>query len=412
MRVAIIGGGAAGMMCAATLGELQSEAEVFLIEKNDALGKKVMITGGGRCNITTGLADIKTVLSKYPRGAKFLTSAIHRFSPAMVYEWFENHGLPLKCENDSRVFPQSNKGKDVVQLFESIFARHGVKVLLDYSVEAIEHRPLEFVIHFKDQPALAVDAVVIAVGGRAYGKTGSVGDGYALAKSLGHSITPLAPSLNSFVTKETWPKSVAGLSFVKAALTVENNKKYAHTGPILFTHQGLTGPAVFALSSLVAFENYNEKQPLKLSVDLFPDVSLEDLEKDLFKSIREIPKKSFQYALCQYIPLKLVEIVCAEIKISPLKKNGDINKKELADAVKLLKHLPLHIIGRGAGEEFVTAGGVELSEVNQRTMESKICPGLYLAGEILNIDGFTGGFNLQAAWATGYLAAESIAGSL
>ena len=412
MRVAIIGGGAAGMMCATTINELNPEAEVFLIEKNESLGKKVIISGGGRCNVTTGIEDLKILLKKYPRGEKFLISAMHRFSPSAVYAWFEDHGVPLKCEEDLRVFPRSDQGKDVVGAFEKIFAHHKTKVLLKHIVKGIEQKNNEFIITIKDQPPLVADQVVLALGGQAYRHTGSTGDGYTLAESLGHHTTPLAASLNSFITEEKWPRAIAGLSFIKATIIAEGSKHFSFTGAFLFTHLGISGPAVFALSSLVAFEEYSPKKPLKIFIDLIPDISPEKFVTDLKQFMQENPKKSFKNSLHIFTPMSLAETICNEIGIPHEKKNAEINKHELETAKSWVKRLPLHAVGRGAGDEFVTAGGVELAEVDPRTLESKVCPGLYFAGEILNIDGFTGGFNLQASWATGRAAGESIAQNL
>jgi len=225
MRVAIIGGGAAGMMAAATINESNPEVEVFLVEKNESLGKKVLISGGGRCNITTGITDVKTVLKNYPRGEKFLTPAMHYFSPSDVCDWFGAHGVPQKCDEDLRVFPKSDNGRDVVKVFEKIFSRHRTKILFGHEVKTIEKNKNGFVIKFKEQPPLAADRVVLALGGRAYRRTGSVGDGYALAQSLGHHVSPLAASLYSFVTKEKWPREVSGVTIAKSAVTAKHEKR-------------------------------------------------------------------------------------------------------------------------------------------------------------------------------------------
>ncbi len=407
MRIAVIGGGAAGMMAAATINESNPEAEVFLIEKNDSLGKKVIISGGGRCNVTTGITDIKTVLIKYPRGEKFLISAMHQFSPEDVYSWFEAHGVPLKCEEDLRVFPQSDDGHDVVKAFEKIFKEHSTKILLKHNVVSIKKTNDVFQINFKEQPSITIDRVVICVGGQAYRQTGSVGDGYAFAESLGHHTTALAASLNSFITQEKWVKEISGVSFEKSTIFSDRKKEYTFTGSFLFTHTGISGPAVFALSSLVAFENYGIKNPLALFIDFLPDISNEELIKKMNNHKLEHAKKSFKNILHFFVPESVAELICREQQISLEKKAADATKEEMQKAIDWLKKMPLHAIGRGAGDEFVTAGGVELSEVDPKTMQSKICPGLYFAGEILNVDGFTGGFNLQASWATGYAAGKS-----
>lgn len=411
MKIAIIGGGAAGLMAAAAITEQCPEHEVLLIEKNNGLGKKVLISGGGRCNVTTGFRDVREVLTKYPRGGKFLNSAMRRFPPDAVYAWFEERGVPLKVEEDLRVFPQSDDGADVVGVFERLFARSNVRVLLGRHAIKVERDGSAFAITFKDGGTLAVDKIILTTGGQAYRHTGSTGDGYAFAEALGHKLTPLAPSLNSFFTREHWPKEVSGLSFEKARLRTSFGKKYEFTGPILFTHRGVTGPAVFALSSLVAFETYDQQRPMALTIDLFPDVAEEALRADIESAMREHAKKNFGNVLDFFMSKSLAEIVCKELKLAPGSRAADASKKDVAAVAGWLKAVPLTVIGRGAGDEFVTAGGVDLADVDQRTMESKITPGLYFAGEILDIDGFTGGFNLQASWATGRVAGESACGS-
>jgi len=408
MRIGIIGAGAAGMMSAATINELSPEKEVFLIEKNELLGKKVLISGGGRCNVTTGMQDLKMILKKYPRGEKFLFSAMHKFSPKNVYDWFENHGAKLKCESDMRVFPISNQGKDVISAFEQVFSKHRTKILFKHTVVDIKKDKDKFVILFKNNESLEVDKLVLCLGGQAFRHTGSVGDGYTFAEKMGHTITALAPSLFSFVTKENWPKTLSGLSAPKANILIQSTKRQSFVGPFLFTHWGITGPAIFALSGIIAFENFNKEKPLKIFIDFLPDLSVENLDVDFKQFLKSNPKKTFKNSIHHFVPLSLAEAICQEIKIDFEKKNAEINKQQIFSAQQYLKHASLNIIGRGPGDEFVTAGGVELTEVNPRTMESKICPGLYFAGEILNIDGFTGGFNLQASWATGHLVGESI----
>lgn len=413
MRVAIVGGGAAGMMCAASLHEENPEVEIFLIDRNAGLGKKVIISGGGRCNVTTGILDVKNVLTKFPRGGRFLTSAMYAFPPEAVYAWFELHGVPLKTQNDLRVFPVSDDGKDIVGVFERMFDHPNIHVLLKRSVVSVEKRGNGFIVNTKDQTEpIIVDKLVLTTGGQAYRQTGSTGDGYAFATSLGHTITPLAPSLNAFFTKETWPAKISGLSFEKAEITAKRSKRPHFTGPFLFTHKGVSGPAVFALSSLVAFEKYDAKEPLEISIDLFPDETLDDLRKRFDLIVIEKFNKQFVNVLGLIIPKSLAEIVIDQMDISPTKRANQIAKKEINKCLAWLKSIPLFVIQRGAGDEFVTAGGVTLSEINPKTMESKICPGLYFAGEIMDVDGFTGGFNLQASWATGHLAGEQIAATI
>ncbi len=409
MKVAIIGGGAAGMMAAATINEESPETEVFLIEKNDSLGKKVIISGGGRCNVTTGFEDPKTVLENYPRGSKFLISAMHHFPPLAVRAWFEAHGVPLKCEKDMRVFPVSNNGHDVVGVFNHFFEKNNTKLLFKHAANKIEKTEAGFLINFNDKPSLLVDKVVLSLGGQAYRQTGSNGDGYTLAELLGHTVTELVPSLHSFITTEKWPGTLAGMSFVRATITADCDKPNSRTGPFLFTHSGISGPTVFAVSALAAFSSVGQKKPLKIFIDFLPDITVEEVTKTLQMVAKNNPKKIFKNTLHHFLPLNLCEALCEYSQIFSHKKNAEVSKAEFFWAAALLKKVPLVAIGRGSGDEFVTAGGVELAEIDPKTMESKICPGLYFAGEIMNIDGFTGGFNLQASWATGRAAGTAIA---
>lgn len=411
MNVAIIGGGAAGMMAAASVLETNPQAEIFLIEKNEALGKKVIISGGGRCNVTTGIFDVRTVLTRYPRGNKFLSSAMYSFPPEKVYAWFEAGGVPLKIEEDLRIFPQSNNGKDVVGVFERLFASSNVNVLLRSNIIKVEAKGGKFKLTQKDDfEEIIVDRLILTTGGQAYRQTGSTGDGYAFAQALGHTITPLAASLNAFFTEETWMQELSGLSFEKAKITAKVLNDPSWTGPFLFTHKGVSGPAVFAVSSLVASVTYDKTQPLGISIDLFPDLSLDELLASMMERIAENTKKNIANALVGRITKSLTEAMCRQLGLSLDKHAAEFSKKELVRCVAWLKGIPLNVVARGAGDEFVTAGGVDLKEVNPSTMESKIHPGLFFAGEILDVDGFTGGFNLQASWATGRLAGQHASG--
>ncbi len=334
---------------------------------------------------------------------------MYAFPPDAVYAWFEMQGVPLKTQEDARVFPVSDDGKDVVRVFERLFAASNVHALLKTTVTRVEKRADHFLVHLKDAALpLTVDALVLTTGGQAYRQTGSTGDGYAFAMALGHTITPLAPSLNAFFTQETWPARISGLSFHNAKITAHLPKKASFTGPFLFTHKGISGPAVFALSSLVAFETYNKEQSLNITIDLFPDTSLDALRANFENLVRQHPRKLFENVMSMAIPHSLTDISCKELFLDLSKPANEIAKKDLNRLCMWIKAIPLAVIQRGAGDEFVTAGGVALSEVDPRTMQSNICPRLYFAGEILDVDGFTGGFNLQASWATGRLVGKSL----
>ncbi len=411
--IAVIGAGPAGLMAAAAAGETDPAAGIALVDKNRDIGAKLLITGGGRCNVTTGLDDLRAVLAKYPRGGKFLTSAMHRFPPSAVREWFESRGVPLKTEADLRVFPRSNDGRDVVAVFERLFASSGrTRRFLGHGASGVRRTDGGFAIGLKDGGVVTARRLVLAAGGQAYRHTGSTGDGYAFAEALGHSITPLAPSLTSLTTADAWPRRLAGVSLTRARLKIAGGKKYEFTGPFVFGHQGVSGPAVFAMSSLIAFEKFDARDPLTLAIDLLPDISAEDLAASLWDSLSSEPKKNLANAAGLELPRSLIAEVCRLAGLDPDRPAGAFGKKEARRLAAAAKAAPIRITGRAAGEEFVTAGGVDTKDVDPATMESKICPGLYFAGELLNVDGFTGGFNLQACWATGHLAGQSAARSL
>lgn len=397
----VIGGGAAGLMAAASAIETRPDIKMALIERNRELGKKVKISGGGRCNVTTGIQDIKTVLSKYPRGGKFLISAMHAFPPNSMMEWVEAHGVPLKVEEDLRVFPCSDQSDDIVNLFEEILNTSYAKVYVETSVQSIEKKEDVFHIALKEwRDGMTADAVIIATGGQAYRATGSTGDGYAFAESLGHTLTSLAPSLSSFATEEKWTADISGLSFGYAVLST-NAPKAKSEGGFIFTHKGISGPAVFALSAQLAFEEMDSDHPIMIFIDLFPEESAEDLLMRLNDTIEQNPKKQIGTILSFLIPKSLSDVACYELRLIDHRHAIELSKKERLQIAAWLKSIPLHAIGRGAGDEFVTAGGVNTKEVNPKTMESTITKGLYFAGEVLDVDGYTGGFNLQASWATG-----------
>ena len=434
LTLAIIGGGAAGLMATATLCEKNPETHVLLIDKNAALGQKILLTGGGRCNLTTALIDPHDVLAHYPRGSRFLRFAMHEFSPQNVYEWFESHGVPLKTEERFRVFPQSDQARDVVAVFEKIFEAYPdtVRVLLGHSVKKIEKTKKGFSIEFEKNLPLLVDRVLITTGGKVQPAQGSASghcalkinsfrasetpsfslhytDGYTLAASLGHTIMPLAPGLQALCLAEPWVRDLAGLAFPKARLTLTVEKNvYSSIGPFLFTHEGVSGPAVFALSSQAAYENFSAQNPALLCIDFFPDENFEQLSSRLKAALQEHPHQTLKNTLRLFGLRTFKEVLLWILGISGDKRNDQVSKKEILRLVEMLKRTPCHAIGRKSGEEIVTAGGVALDEVDSKTMASKKCPGLFLAGELLDLDAETGGFNLQAAWATGRVAGGSI----
>lgn len=408
--IAVIGGGAAGMMAAISAKETAGDnAEVILFEKNMHLGAKVLISGGGRCNVTTGLTDVKKVLENYPRGGKFLTKAMYHFGPREMMGLLEERGVKLKMEDDLRVFPVSNDGHEVVAALERSLKHFGVKVFCSAMIKEIAREDGGFLVRLVSGREFSVDKVVLTTGGSAYRSTGSSGDGYDFAHRLGHKITPLAPSLSSIVMEETYGAALAGVSFkrVEVSLVSGDGKRiYKRTGSLVFTHQGVSGPVVFALSAMAAYE---PEEKMKVVINFFPDEKPEQL-KNRFDGLMQVHgKKQLLGILDMLLPRSLAEVMVENSGIARDLHAARIGREDRRKILDMLIKFTLNVKQRSAGDEFVTAGGVSLDEVDSSTMESKICPGLYFAGEVLDIDGFTGGFNLQAAWATGRLAGESSA---
>lgn len=405
-KIAIIGGGAAGMMCAARILEATPvPLTLHLFEKNTSLGAKVLISGGGRCNVTTGLKNKHQLLKKYPRGSDFLTPSLSTFTPQKVYRWFESHGVPLKIEKDNRVFPVSNNGKDIVGVFENLF-NNRVTLRFEEKVTDITRTTSGYRITTPKDSG-NYDMIVITTGGNAYRATGSTGDGYAFAQALGHTITPLGPSLNSFLTADTWTHNLSGLSFPQARLTYKQHKE---TGPLLFTHFGISGPVTFALSAHLAYETITPHQPLTIQVQLDTQSDFQKCDVTLRELFELHPKKQINTLLASLgFPQRFVESLLTHLTLDLTLKGGEVSKTTRHAICHNLTQLPLTLTQRRPGDEFVTAGGVTLDEVDPHTLESKISPGLFFAGEILDIDGVTGGFNLQSSWATGYCAGTAIA---
>lgn len=412
-RIAIIGGGAAGMIAAATLLEENTNTDIYLFDKNPVLGKKVSISGGGRCNVTTGITDKNTLLSKYIRGSKFLIPAINTFPPEKVFKWFEDHNVPLKIEKDLRVFPQSDIGSDIVKVFETLFKKK-IHTCLNETIKSLEPNANDFHIE-TNKNKYSFNIVLITSGGNAYKHTGSSGDGYDFAKACGHTITKLGPSLNSFEVKENWCKELSGISLesVKLETLSENKTKISASGPFLFTHFGISGPVTFTLSSHLAFNKISKETPITISLFPYSKENFDTWNNKLLNIISENSKKQINHILSEILPKRLSEEVLKIANIKADKKGNEISKEERKKISHLLSgELKLTLISRRPGDEFVTAGGVSLEEVNKKTMESKLTPNLYFAGEVLDIDGLTGGFNLQSSWATGRLAGISIAKKL
>jgi len=406
----IIGGGAAGCMAAITAAE--RGLRVAIIERNEAIGKKLRITGKGRCNLTNN-RDIKDFLRNVPRNAKFLYSALNALPPGETMSMFERFGVPLKTERGGRVFPLSDDARDIVNALAQKLSEHGVEIIrgravgIDVSGGGVAG--IKAVTGIKrEKDYISCESAVIATGGASYRATGSTGDGYKIAKNLGHTVTELMPSLAPLVSDDKVCAEVAGLSLKNVRLTAFENDAEIFTdfGELLFTHFGLSGPLV--LSASAHMRNFG-KSEYKISIDLKPALTLETLEARLLSDFAENRNRDFINALDALLPKKIIPAVVRKSGIEPRKKVNAVTKRERGDLLRVLKNFTVNISGtRPLNEAIITSGGVDLKEINPRTMESKLVKGLYFAGEVIDTDAYTGGFNLQIAWSTGYLAGKSV----
>lgn len=405
MKIAIIGWWAAGMMAAATIAE-HSDHEIHIFEKNNILWAKVIISWWWRCNITTWYFKKQDLQNKYIRGWDFLQHAMWQFWPRKMYQRVEAHGVPLKCEDDMRVFPVSNNGKDVVWMFEHIFREKKVQIHFKEWVDTLAHTQWMFVIT-TNQWTYKFDKVIITTGGNAYAHTWSSGDGYDLAKPLWHTTTPLWPSLNSFLIVEERPKLLSWISFSNAKITHEKTEVI---WPALLTHFGISWPAVFAFSSHTSFEPINKEIPLHIRFAPFAEINQEKWTTMLTKYAHTQPKKQLDTILNYHFPDRFVQGLLQHIGIIHTRNIADLTREEKATIAQTLgEGIQLTLIARRPGDEFVTAWWINTDEVNKKTMESLICPWLYFWGEVLNVDWVTWGYNLQACWSTGYAAGIAIA---
>lgn len=408
-RVIVVGGGAAGMMAAATAA--QNGHLVTLFEKNEKLGRKIYITGKGRCNLTNA-CDVNDLFDNICTNSKFLFSAVYGFDNNRTMDFFEQAGCRLKTERGNRVFPVSDHASDVIAALKRQLEREKVSVKLQSEVTKIlieDGRQKVKGVQLSDGSVHKAEQIIIATGGLSYPSTGSTGDGYRFAKACGHKIMPLSPSLVSMHVKEAWCERLMGLSLknVKVSLKEDNKLLYENMGEMLFTHKGVSGPLILSASSIYA-KRCGGRQVM-LFLDLKPALSMEQLDKRLLREFEENHNKQFKNSLGGLFPVKLIPVMMELSQISPEKKVSEINREERKRLAALMKALPLTVVGTGGYEEAViTKGGVCVKEVNPSTMESKLTEGLYFAGEVLDVDAYTGGFNLQIAWSTGWLAGSSI----
>ena len=404
MKLGIIGAGAAGMTSAVFARE--SGADVTLIEKNDRPGKKLLITGKGRCNVTND-SDVNTHIANIPTNPRFMYAALNRFTPQDTKDFFEELGVPLKTERGNRVFPESDRAADICGALKQRLDRLGVKMLrerakhiivTDGSVSGVE----------TDAGRHEFDAVILATGGASYPLTGSTGDGYRMAAELGHTITPLKPALVPVECEDKWVRELMGLSLKNVTLSVSDaaeNEVFSEQGELLFTHFGLSGPLVLSASS------HMKKLPgmrYKMSIDLKPALDFQTLDRRLQSDFAKFANKDFANSLGELLPSKLIPVIIRLSGIDPHKKVNIVTREERHTLVALLKGLTLTAVKfRPIEEAIVTSGGVSVKEISPKTMESKLVRGLYFAGEIIDVDAYTGGFNLQIAFSTAHLAADA-----
>ena len=405
-RVVIIGGGAAGLMAAVIAG--REGAQVTLLEKMNYLGKKMGITGKGRCNVTNA-APMSEFIKNTPGNGKFLYGAYERFSNQDLLQLLNEAGLETKVERGGRVFPASDSALDVRNTFMKLLKSYGVDVHLEEGAQEIIVEDGKVVAVKTKNEIYPADAVLIATGGKSYPATGSTGDGYHLANKLGHKVTDIRPSLVPIVTEEVWVKDLMGLSLrnVELSVVAKNKVQAKMFGEMMFTHFGITGPIVLSLSHTVGkLMRKKNIGTIGLDINLKPALSVEQLDKRIQKDFELYSKKQLINGLKDLLPQRLIPLVIQLAGLDPHKPINQIFKAERDSLVYILQHLPLTVKGlRPVEEAIVTAGGLSLKEFNPKTMESKLVPGLYGAGEVLDIDAFTGGYNLQAAFSTGYVAA-------
>lgn len=403
MRIAVVGGGPAGMMAAIAAGE--QGAEVTLFDGNEKLGKKLYITGKGRCNVTND-ADSDAFFKNIPRNPRFLYSCYAAFDNAALMKRIEDAGVPLKVERGGRVFPQSDKASDITKALERMMSKSGVRVCLRSKVKEIIPSDGGFDLCLSGQTR-HFDRVILACGGASYPSTGSDGSGYALAKGLGHTVTEILPSLIPIVTKEDWCRSLQGLSLKNVKLSAKAGKKllFDELGEMLFTHFGISGPLVLSLSSVIAGKDL---EGIDIRIDLKPGLTREQLERRLLRDFEARARGQISTVLDGLLPRSLTPVIAETAGVAAETAVSQVSRAQREKLMDALKGLPVHAAGfRPIAEAIVTRGGVSVKEVDPKTMESKIVPGVYLCGEMLDVDGFTGGFNIQIAVSTGCAAGRA-----
>lgn len=406
-KVLIIGGGAAGMMAAVTAAG--KGHDVYVYEKNEKLGKKIFITGKGRCNVTNA-GTMEELFASVVSNPKFLYSAFFGFNNEQTMDFFENLGVRLKIERGNRVFPVSDHSSDIIRGLEKEMERLGVKIFLNSEVsELIINDGKIKGLLLKNRKTITADAVIVATGGISYASTGSTGDGYRFAADSGHRLTPCLPSLVPMEVKEWYAKELQGLSLKNVTAAVYDGKKklYEEFGEMLFTHYGVSGPIIISASSYIGKKL--QKKELKLVIDLKPALDMEQIDQRILRDFEENKNRQFKNSADRLFPAKLTPVMIELSGISPEKRVHEITREERRNFAGLIKNFEMTLTGlRGYNEAIITKGGVSVKDVDPGTMESKRVKGLYFAGEVLDLDALTGGYNLQIAWSTGYAAGNSI----
>ena len=414
MKVVVIGGGPAGMLAA--ISAAKSGNSVTLLEKNNILGKKILITGKGRCNITSSL-DISDFINNIPGNGRFLYSAFENFTNEDIIDLLKTEGVKVKEERGNRIFPVSDKAEDVRAALERVAKKSGVQVKLNSKVDKIEVEENKVKRVVCDNEKYDADKVILATGGRSYPLTGSNGEGYKIAEKVGHTIKPVRGSLVPLLADKEICSRMQGLSLRNVGITMfdlEKDKKiYSDFGEMLFTHFGVSGPTILSGSAhLLRYKDVDKKiadKKVVLKIDLKPALSMEQLDARILRDFTEVKNKQFKNSLDKLLPKKMIDVVIDKSKINPDKHVNEITREERLNLVKLLKNFEVRIDGfRPVDEAIVTAGGINVKEINPKTMESKIISGLYFAGEIIDVDAYTGGFNLQIAYSTGFTAGQNL----
>lgn len=407
MKVVVIGGGAAGLMAASAAAE--KGHSVTVVERNSRPARKILVTGKGRCNLTNN-CSVDTLMANIPQNGRFLYSAFNAFNTADTISYFEGLGVPLKTERGNRVFPVSDKAMDIADALVKGARKNGASFTTGRAEEIIEENGCVTGVKLEDGEIIEADRVILATGGLSYPGTGSTGDGYKIAQKLGHTVTPLRPSLVPICIKEGFAAKMMGLSLKNVTLTVyEKGKKkpvFSEMGEMLFTHFGISGP--IALSASAHIRNIGRAE-YECMLDLKPALTNEQLDKRLCRDFAENSNKNFRNSLDALLPQKMIPIIVGLSSIPAETKVNQISKAQRSELVELLKNLKMTVTSmRPVEEAIITSGGISIKEINSATMESKIVSGLFFAGEIIDVDAYTGGFNLQIAFSTGFLAGSKV----